>query len=402
MPKGNSTAQKQKTKKKSKADPSNSGKAIKTLEDAFIHGLSNMRNAEQQLTKALPKMAKAVDNADLAKAFETHLKETEQQIELIDKAIQSCGVKLKRAKCDAMEALIEEGKEIIQKVNSGPVRDTMLIAAGQKVEHYEIASYGCLVSAAEQLGFTEAAQFLDRILDQEKQTDRKLNQLAEQRINEDACLQESTQKGNSTMARYNQGNNGGRRGRMPQRDEEGRFMSDDSERDYGRGGRDYNDYNDDNRSSRSSQDEDYDDEDNYSAQDRDEDYEDNRSSSRSGSGRGHGGWFGDSEGHSQAARQRGQGGNYRSSSRDDRYYDDNRSSRSDGRGRGHGGWFGDSEGHAEAARQRDSGFRSSSRSGGGGSRSDYSSRSSGRGQGGWFGDSQGHAEAAQRGWDDRR
>ena len=177
---------------------------IETFHDAFVHELSDMQNAEKQLVKALPKMAKAAFNPELTKAFETHLKETEQQVQLIDKAAKSCGMKLKNEKCDAMEGLINEGKEIIKDVKEGAVRDSMLIAAAQKVEHYEIAGYGCLVAAATQLGFSEAVKFLDQILDQEKRTDEKLNQLAEQGINQDASQQNyNSQKGKETMASRN-------------------------------------------------------------------------------------------------------------------------------------------------------------------------------------------------------
>src|SRR3982751_391227 len=110
--------------------------SIETLEDAFVHELSDMYNAEKQLTKALPKMAKAASSAQLIQAFKTHLHETEQQIENLDRAVSLCGVKLKRVKCEAMAGLIEEGSQVIREVEEGPVCDAMLIAAAQKVEHY--------------------------------------------------------------------------------------------------------------------------------------------------------------------------------------------------------------------------------------------------------------------------
>lgn len=393
-------------------------KKIETMHDAFVHELSDMNNAEKQLTKALPKMAKAASNEKLSQAFETHLKETEGQIKLIEKVVKLCKIKLNREKCDAMEGLIKEGSQVIKEVDEGPVRDAMLIAAAQKVEHYEIASYGCLVAAAEQLGFPEAAELLEQILDQEKQTDQKLNQLAMNEINDDAQeQQDSTLQKGKAMARYDQerqGNGSRSRGgrNMPERDEEGRFMSDEdddrgSSARGGNGGR---------NSSRS--------------RSRD-DYEDDRGSPRSGRGgssmrsggnsryddddvRSHGrsGWFGDSEGHSEASRRGWQNSDH-----------------------GDSGWYGDSEGHAEAARRgwedRDDRGRSASRSrsssryededdsrSGGGrssssrsrsSREDYDDdrsssrgRSSGRGQGGWFGDSEGHSQAARQRWEGRR
>jgi ferritin-like metal-binding protein YciE len=157
---------------------------IDTLDDAFVHELSDMYNAEKQLTKALPKMAKAASSAKLIQAFKTHLRETEQQIQFLDKVVEICEVKLKRTKCDAMAGLIEEGSRVIKEVEEGPVRDAMLIAAAQKVEHYEIASYGTLVALADKLGLEEAADILEDILDQEKFTDEKLNDIAEREVNE--------------------------------------------------------------------------------------------------------------------------------------------------------------------------------------------------------------------------
>jgi ferritin-like metal-binding protein YciE len=159
---------------------------IQTIEDAFIHELSDMYNAEKQLTKALPKMAKAASSARLIQAFKTHYRETEQQIQLLDEVANLCGIKLKREKCEAMAGLIEEGSQVIKEVEEGPVRDAMLIAAAQKVEHYEIASYGTLVALADKLGMEDAADILEDILEQEKDTDEKLNSIAEREVNDQA------------------------------------------------------------------------------------------------------------------------------------------------------------------------------------------------------------------------
>lgn len=164
---------------------------VETLEDAFVHELSDMHNAEKQLTKALPKMAKAAEDPHLAKAFERHLRETEEQIEIIERVVKLCGIKLKREKCDAMQGLIEEGNQIIKEVEEGPVRDAMLIAAAQKVEHYEIASYGTLVALADKLDYPKAADLLERILMQEKNTDERLNELAMMDINDRALYQQA-------------------------------------------------------------------------------------------------------------------------------------------------------------------------------------------------------------------
>lgn len=159
---------------------------IKTLEDLFIHELSDMHNAERQLTKALPKMVKAASDEALAECFETHLSETFGQIDILDEVVSVCDIRLKREKCDAMEGLITEAEEILANVESGPVLDAALITAAQKVEHYEIAGYGTLVQLAKDLGWTRAASLLQTILDQEQSADTKLNMLAKGGINKHA------------------------------------------------------------------------------------------------------------------------------------------------------------------------------------------------------------------------
>ncbi len=160
--------------------------AAKTLHDLFIHALSDIYSAEKQLTKALPKMARASTNEELAAAFRTHLEETQGQIERIDQMVEQDGLKLKRMKCAAMEGLVEEGQEIIEEIAEGPVRDAGLIAAAQKVEHYEIASYGTLCALAKHLGLTETGRLLHETLLEEKATDEKLSKFAQQKINLEA------------------------------------------------------------------------------------------------------------------------------------------------------------------------------------------------------------------------
>lgn len=159
---------------------------ISTLEEAFVHALSDVYSAEKQLTKALPKMAKAASNEELTEGFETHLSETEGQIERLDEVVKLCGIKLEKMTCKAMEGLVEEGNEIIKEIEEGPVRDVMLIAAAQKVEHYEIATYGCLVELARQLGHDDAADLLEETLEEEKATDVKLSEIATGSVNEEA------------------------------------------------------------------------------------------------------------------------------------------------------------------------------------------------------------------------
>ncbi|MCE4547562.1 MULTISPECIES: ferritin-like domain-containing protein [unclassified Caballeronia] len=156
--------------------------ASKTLQDLFIHALSDVYSAEKQLTRALPKLARASANSELKAAFETHLEETRGQIERIDQVVDVCGIKLKRIKCVAMEGLVEEGQEQIEDFEEGPIRDAALIAAAQKVEHYEIATYGTLATLAKQLGQEEAMKLLLETLAEEKSTDEKLTQLAKQQL----------------------------------------------------------------------------------------------------------------------------------------------------------------------------------------------------------------------------
>jgi ferritin-like metal-binding protein YciE len=160
--------------------------AVKTLQDLFIHSLSDVASAEKQLTKALPKLARAATAPNLAEAFRAHLLETQGQIERIDRVVESVGIRLKRIKCAAMEGLVEEAAEEIEEIEKGPVLDAALIGAAQKVEHYEIASYGTLVAMARRLGYEEAAQLLQETLAEEKATDEKLTVLAEQEVNVEA------------------------------------------------------------------------------------------------------------------------------------------------------------------------------------------------------------------------
>lgn len=160
-----------------------------TVEDLFIHELSDIYSAEKQITKALPRMARASTNPLLAEAFTTHLEETQGQIERIDQVVEVTGFKLKRMKCVATEGLIEEGKELLEEIEKGPVLDAALIGACQKIEHYEIAAYGTLVAMAKHLGLTEAAALLSETLAEEKGADEKLSAIAEQGGNQAATLE---------------------------------------------------------------------------------------------------------------------------------------------------------------------------------------------------------------------
>jgi ferritin-like metal-binding protein YciE len=159
---------------------------MKTLNDLFIDQIKDLYSAENQLVKALPKMAKAASNEDLAAGFEEHLEQTRKHVARLEKVCQALGVTPKGKKCAAMEGLIEEGKELLEEDASESVLDAGLIAAAQKVEHYEIASYGTVRTWAEQLGMDDAVELLQQTLDEEKQTDDKLTDLAKSTINEEA------------------------------------------------------------------------------------------------------------------------------------------------------------------------------------------------------------------------
>jgi len=175
--------------------------AVETLEDLFLHSLSDMYSAEKQLTKALPKMSKAADNPELAAAFTTHLEETEGQVQRIDEVVDLLGLKLERIKCKAMEGLVEEGAEVIKEVPKGAVRDAGLISAAQKVEHYEIASYGTLCALGRQLGYDEAVELLEATLDEEKATDEKLTVFAEGSANPRAAREPAKKTAKKTTTK---------------------------------------------------------------------------------------------------------------------------------------------------------------------------------------------------------
>ena len=161
--------------------------SIKNIEELFVHELSDIYSAEKQLTKALPRLARAAEDPALADGFRTHLEETQGQIERIDRVVELLDIKLKRIKCAAMEGLVEEGKEIIDSIEAGPLRDAALIGGAQKVEHYEIAAYGTLAALAKQLGYKDALPLLLETLEEEKATDEKLTRLAEQGGNQRAA-----------------------------------------------------------------------------------------------------------------------------------------------------------------------------------------------------------------------
>jgi len=158
-----------------------------TLHDAFIDELRDTYDAEKQLTKALPKLAKAATNAKLRTAFETHLEETLGQIERLEQVFESLDEKVRGKHCDGIAGIIDEGKSIMEEDFDESTMDACLIAAGQRAEHYEMAAYGTLIAWAQAMGHTEAAKLLQRTLDEEKAADKKLSGLAEGGINKGAA-----------------------------------------------------------------------------------------------------------------------------------------------------------------------------------------------------------------------
>ena len=156
---------------------------LETLKDLYIHELKDLHNAEKQLTKALPKMAKAASNEQLAKGFKDHLEQTEEHVNRLERILESLDQSTRGRKCKGMEGLIEEGSEMIEEDAEDEVRDAGLIAAAQRVEHYEIAGYGCVRTYAELLGDNKGAELLQQTLDEEGATDKKLTELAKTLIN---------------------------------------------------------------------------------------------------------------------------------------------------------------------------------------------------------------------------
>jgi len=157
---------------------------VDTVEKLLLQELKDLYSAEKQITRALPKMAKAASNDQLKTAFQTHLKETEGQIERLERVFEIMGKPATAKTCKGMQGLIEEGTETMQETE-GEIRDAAMICAAQKVEHYEMAAYGSVRTWAQQLGQKEIADLLQQTLQEEGETDHKLTQLAS-KINKQA------------------------------------------------------------------------------------------------------------------------------------------------------------------------------------------------------------------------
>ena len=158
-----------------------------TMDDLFLAEIKDLYDAEKQLVKALPKMAKASSSQELKEAFQEHLEQTKGHVSRLEQVFQAIGQKAAGKKCAAMTGLIEEGEEIIDQIEQSPLRDAALIAGAQKVEHYEIAGYGTLRTFAQLLGHRDAASLLEQTLNEEKETDEKLTELAESVVNDEAA-----------------------------------------------------------------------------------------------------------------------------------------------------------------------------------------------------------------------
>lgn len=157
------------------------------LTELFEESLKDLYWAEKALTKALPTMAKNATSEELIKAINNHLVETEEHVTRLEKVFELIGKKATAKKCDAMEGLIEEGKGILEETEIGVVRDAGIIAASQKIEHYEIATYGTLRQFAETLGYDEAVTLLEQTLDEEKGADKLLTEVAVSAVNLEAA-----------------------------------------------------------------------------------------------------------------------------------------------------------------------------------------------------------------------
>src|SRR3954452_7781672 len=159
---------------------------LDTVENLFLHELKDLLSAEKQLVKALPKMAKGAASESLRTAFEEHLEQTKGHVKRLEDIFSLLGKASRAEHCKAMEGLIEEGADLLAEDGTPQVKDAALIGAAQRVEHYEIAAYGTVRTLAEMLGNKEAAKLLQQTLDEEKETDEKLTELATTEVNVEA------------------------------------------------------------------------------------------------------------------------------------------------------------------------------------------------------------------------
>ena len=164
---------------------------INTLEDLFVEQIQDLYDAEQRLVKALPKMAEASTNNELRKAFADHLLQTEKHVQRLEQVFEEIGQEPNKETCDAMKGLIKEGEKTLD-IKDPALRDAALIGAANRVEHYEMAGYGTARALAASLGLSTAPPLLEQTLEEEKQADAKLTQIAQQTVNKQAMLQPKT------------------------------------------------------------------------------------------------------------------------------------------------------------------------------------------------------------------
>jgi ferritin-like metal-binding protein YciE len=180
-----------------------------SLRELYVQELKDLYDAENQITKALPKMMKEASSDELRSALEEHLEVTKEQAQRIEQIFENMGERLKAEKCKGMEGVIKEGSELLKEADDDDVRDAGIIASAQKVEHYEIASYGTVRTYAELLGEDEAARLLQQTLDEEKEADQKLNGLAEE-INVEAAEEVEEEPARRSAGRTTARKSGGR------------------------------------------------------------------------------------------------------------------------------------------------------------------------------------------------
>lgn len=159
---------------------------LKSLQDLYVAELKDLYSAEHQITKALPKMIKSTSSPDLRDALSSHLEETQEHVRRLEQVFEHLNTSPGRKKCKGMEGLIEEGQELMTELEGSDAADAGVVAAAQKVEHYEMASYGTARAYARLLGHEESAELLGQTLEEEKMADEKLSQIAESHINMEA------------------------------------------------------------------------------------------------------------------------------------------------------------------------------------------------------------------------
>jgi ferritin-like metal-binding protein YciE len=174
---------------------------LNTLKQLYIEELRDLHSAENQLLKALPKMAKGASSEELKLAFENHLDQTKVHVERLEEIFEGLDETPKGKTCQAMKGLVEEGSEILEEEGEESVLDAGIIAAAQKVEHYEIASYGTVRTFAQLLGEDEAAELLQETLDEEGEADKLLTQLAQDMVNPEALLEDAEAEATGSRSR---------------------------------------------------------------------------------------------------------------------------------------------------------------------------------------------------------